>query len=213
MTSPAPNFSINYAGNGMFSVTVGGETKMMNMADMDIALRVEQIEEWDKEIADQYAEIKESNLKRKQLNELLATMRKYKTEGRDDDIKLDNSWGTDKQSGSSAVDAANSSNSKSSDRFKMEGTDGQARSVDGWLDYYGLGAQKTDVQHNKSSSKRDAQWDANIELVKGLVDEISSDSELQMLRFRQLVDKRSTALQEAKSTMTAQKRAMDNVLQ
>lgn len=203
------SFAITYNGSGMFTMTVDGKAQTFNIADMDLALRMEQVEVWDQEIADQYAEIKESNLKRKALNELLAKMRQYKSEGRDDDIK-DGDWSTGAQSGSEMT-AAQSDHSKSSDRFKLEGMGDEARSVDGWMDYFGL--TKTDVRANTSKEKRDGQWDVNIEAVKGKVDEITSDSELKMLRFRQLVDKRGTALQEAKSTMQQDKRLKDQVLQ
>ena len=186
-------FSITYNGSGMFTMTVDGETQTFNIADMDLALRMEQVETWDQEIADQYAEIKEANMKRKALNELLAQMRKAKSEGRDDDGN-ESSW-----------------SGKGSLTFSLEGTDGQTRNIDDWMDYFGI--TKTDVQYNKSGDKRDAQWDANIEAVKGEIDQITSDSELKMLRFRQLVDKRGTALQEAKSTMQQDKRLKDQVLQ
>lgn len=186
-------FSIQYNGSGMFTMTVDGETQTFNIADMDLALRMEQVETWDQEIADQYAEIKESNMKRKALNELLAKMRKAKSEGRDDD-GTESSW-----------------SGKGSLTFSLEGTDGQTRNIDDWMDYFGI--TKTDVNCKKSKDKRDAQWDANIEAVKGEIDQITSDSELKMLRFRQLVDKRGTALQEAKSTMQQDKRLKDQVLQ
>ncbi len=190
------NFSMQYKGDGQFAVTVDGETTVMNMADMDLFLRMEQVEQWDQEIADQYSEIKEANLKRKQLNQLLTKMRKAKSEGKDDDDK--STWA--------------GANSKKSEEFKLEGTDGENRSVDEWFTYFGLHDDMTDVQHNKSKKTRDAQWDTNIEVIKGQIDEISSDTELKMLRFRQLVDKRGTALQEAKSTMTADKQLKDNIL-
>ena len=189
-------FAITYAGNGQFTMTVDGKTETFNIADMDIALRMEQVELWDQEIADQYAEIKEANLKRTQLNELLSQMRKQKEEGLDDD----SSW------------SGMSSSAKAGTEFELEGIEGE-RSVDEWMDYFGWHDDMTDVNYNKSKDKRDAQWDANIEAVKGEIDQITSDSELKMLRFRQLVDKRGTALQEAKSTMQQDKRLKDQVLQ
>ena len=204
-------FSITYAGNGMFNMTVDGKTETFNIADMDIALRMEQVGLWDQEIADQYQEIKEANQKRKALNELLAQMRKAKSEGRDDDGNK-NSW-----------------SGKGSYKFKLEGMSGtatnynddgnnvgtvngaNANNIDNWLDYFGI--TKTEVDHKKSKNKRDAAWDANIEAVKGAIDAISSDSEMMMLRFRQLVDKRGTALQEAKSTLQANTRLQQTITQ
>ena len=57
------------------------------------------------------------------------------------------------------------------------------------------------------------QWDTNINAVKAAVDNVTSDSEMQMLRFRQMVDKRGTALQEAKTTLTNDKRLKDAIVQ
>ncbi|MBI1247935.1 hypothetical protein GC197_08865 [bacterium] len=223
--------SINYAGNGLFNVTqevivrdgngnvtydgngnpvTETVTKTLDIASLDMMLRSEQVEQYDQEVADQYAEIKASNEKRKALNDLLAKMRSYKSEGRDDDTKADGSWGGDEQHGTE-LSASNSDESKGSDRFYLDGQGTEARSVDGWMDYFGL--TKTDVQFDAKGDKRDSQWDANIEAVKGLVDEVTSDSEMMMLRFRQLVDKRSTALQEAKSTMQSDKQLKDRILQ
>lgn len=223
--------SVSYAGNGLFNITQevmvrdeNGDiqydsngnavtetiTKTMDIASMDLMLRTEQVELYDQEVADQYAEIQAANEKRKALNDLLAIMRSYKEEGRDDDIKVDGDWDADNQVGNE-LDAADSDDAEGSDRFVLEGMGDEARTVDGWMDYFGL--TKTDVQYDADDDERDSQWDANIEAVKGLVDEVTSDSELMMLRFRQLVDKRSTALQEAKSTMQADKQLKDRILQ
>lgn len=226
--------SVSYAGNGLFNITqevmVRDEngniqydsngnpvtetvTKTMDIASLDLFLRTEQVELYDQEVADQYAEIKAANEKRKALNDLLAVMRSYKEEGRDDDTVIDGVWSSNDSSLAvgTELEGSDTSDDRASDRFVLDGTDDQARTVRGWMDYYGL--EGPDVYASADDDERDGQWDANIEAVKGLVDEVTSDSELMMLRFRQLVDKRSTALQEAKSTMQADKQLKDRILQ
>ena len=203
-------FSIEYAGNGMFNMTVDGKTQTFNIADMDIALRMEQVGLWDQEIAEQYEAIKEANLKRKALNELLSQMRKAKNEQRDDD-GVQSSW-SNKGSYVFSLEGVEGTYKNFKDKGEAVGTvDGStAMNIDDWMDYFGL--TKSDVDCNtKKKEDKDSAWDANIEAVKGAIDAVSSDSEMMMLRFRQLVDKRGTALQEAKSTMSQNTRLQGDI--
>jgi hypothetical protein len=187
------SFSIAYAGNGNFTMTVDGKTQTFNLADLNTMLRMEQVEQYDTQIADQLKEIQATNMKRKQLNQLLSKMRQAKAEGRDDDGN-ESSW-----------------DGKGSLTFKLDGTDGTTRNLQGWMQYFGLTC--VDVSCAGDQKTRDTNWDTNITAVKGLIDDITSDSEMQMLRFRQLVDKRGTALQEAKTTLTNDKRLKDTITQ
>ena len=68
------------------------------------------------------------------------------------------------------------------------------------------------LKAKKSKNPSSDQWDANIEAVKSQIDNVSSDTELKMLRFRQLIDKRGTALQEAKETMQNDKKLKDQIV-
>ena len=185
------SFSVNYAGNGNFTMTVNGKSQTLNLADLNTMLRMEQVAQYDQGIADQLGEIQRTNTKRKALNQLLAKMRQHKAEGRDDD------WGGGtkaEQSGTEIIKDGPGKeyhNAKHSERFRLEGEGSTARTVDGWMDYYGI--TKTDVGHDLEAAKRDSQWDANVNAVKTQIDNITSDSEMQMLRFRQMVDKRGTA--------------------
>ena len=184
--------SIQYAGNGNFNMVVNGQSQTFNLADLNTMLRMDQVAQYDQSIADQLSEIQKTNQKRKALNQLLSKFRQMKAEGRDDDGEA-SAW-----------------NGKGSGHFALEGESG-TRSAHGWLEYYGLTV--TDVDHSTSASTRDAAWDANINAVKSRVDNITSDSEMQMLRFRQMVDKRGTALQEAKTTLANDKRLKDAIVQ
>lgn len=202
---------ISYAGNGNFNMTVNGKTQTFNLADLNTMLRMEQVATYDQQIADQLTEIQSTNQKRKMLNQLMSKMRQYKSEGRDDDYAHASSkWQKDADAaGGTSVESKG--HGKTSDTFKLEGSDGTARSMQGWMNH--LGIESTDVAYNAETSKRDGQWDTNINNLKSAIDNITSDSEMQMLRFRQMVDKRGTALQEAKTTLTNDKRLKDAIIQ
>ena len=186
------SFSVNYAGNGNFTMTVNGKSQTLNLADLNTMLRMEQVAQYDQGIADQLGEIQRTNTKRKALNQLLSRMRKNKSERRDNH------------------GAATDYNNRGSGKFTLDGETG-TKDVDGWMAHFGI--TRTEVDINDSNSDFDADWDTNINAVKTQVDNITSDSEMQMLRFRQMVDKRGTALQEAKTTLSNDKRLKDAILQ
>jgi hypothetical protein len=142
------SFSIAYAGNGNFTMTVDGKTQTFNLADLNTMLRMEQVEQYDTQIADQLKEIQATNMKRKQLNQLLSKMRQAKAEGRDDDGN-ESSW-----------------DGKGSLTFKLDGTDGTTRNLQGWMQYFGLTC--VDVSCTGDQKTRDTNWDTNITAVKGL---------------------------------------------
>ena len=169
----------------MFSVTMNGKTETLNMADLNAMLRMEQVEGYDQTIADQLGEIQRTNKKRKALNQLMSHMRDHKTRNLDSRTKY------------------------SGESFKLEGYGNEAKSFDEWSTEFGF---KMTTAGGKPSEKS-AAWDTNINAVKGLVDNVTSDSEMQMLRFRQMVDKRGTALQEAKTTLQNDKRLKDAIVQ
>lgn len=193
--------SVGYVGQGQFVVIVNGQQKTMSIGDMNLMLRMEQVEQWDKEIADQFAEIQQANNKRKQLNGLISAMRSAKENLRNDDIH----------------------------KISLEGFPAsEKRTIHHWLELQGfkqgdggfVDITRGDVSKATSKDAKQAdkdvvrsKWDANIELVKSKIDALSSDTELKMLRFRQLVDKRGTAMQEAKSTLQQEKRLKDSILQ
>ena len=95
------------------------------------------------------------------------------------------------------------------DSFSLDGYGGP-KDVATWIKEFGI--TRTDVNPG-DKDKAGAAWDANINAAKSAIDNITSDSEMQMLRFRQMVDKRGTALQEAKTTLTNDKRLKDAIVQ
>ena len=88
--------------------------------------------------------------------------------------------------------------------YTLDGVPG-SKTIAGWMEHFGI--PQADVKNGSAG------WDANINATKSAIDNITSDSEMQMLRFRQMVDKRGTALQEAKTTLSNDKRLKDAIVQ
>lgn len=189
--------SIQYAGNGNFTVSENGGTKTFNLADLNTMLRMDQVAQYDQQIADQLGEIQKTNQKRKALNALLSLARKSKA-----DRKY-----SDNRSGSTAGKSDSYNRRWSSGDHSLPGHT-EERSIKEWMQYFGISHTTTNTGENFDSA-----WEANINAIKGEIDNITSDSEMQMLRFRQMVDKRGTALQEAKTTLTNDKRLKDAIVQ
>ena len=179
------SLSVNYAGNGNFTIEVNGKSQTFNLADLNMMLRIEQVAQYDQGIADQLSEIKQTNTKRKALNVLLSKMRDAKSKNKDSDVN------------------------HSDIKFELEGYGDKPKSFAEWAVVFGFELTPATGKDDKKSEA----WDANINAVKGLVDNVTSDSEMQMLRFRQMVDKRGTALQEAKTTLSNDKRLKDAIIQ
>lgn len=145
----------------------------------------------DSQIADRMSAMQDRNNKIKQLNELLATFRSYKAEGRDDDHN--SKWGD-----------------KSGTPFKIAGTDDKARTPDQWMAHYGL--KCTDVQYDKKASERDAQWDANITAVQTAIDGLNSDSQLEMTQLQSLMNKRNTSSDMTTNIIANDKKSKDTIV-
>ena len=106
---------------------------------------------------------------------------------------------------STANSAVPATSVSSSGGFSLDGMPG-SQTIAGWMEHFGI--ISTTVKDGDPKTR-----DTNISAVKSAIDNITSDSEMQMLRFRQMVDKRGTALQEAKTTLSNDKRLKDAIIQ
>lgn len=181
--------SIGY-NDGMFVV----DGQAMDLGTLMLSLNLERTQLIDSQITDQLEKVKEQNDKLKALNELLTQMQSAKSQGLDDD----SNWG------------GKSSDAKVSPSFSLDGTDGQNRDIDAWMDYFGL--TKTDVQYNASDDTRNSQWDANIQAVQGAQTGLNSDSQLAMTQLQQLINARNTAYDMASNALSSDQKSKDNVV-
>ena len=109
---------------------------------------------------------------------------------------------------------------------EIQATNKQRKVLNGLMDKVraDTGGSFTLPGHTDSTARTVTEWftalnitsgdkDTKIANLKNAIDNLTSDSEMQMLRFRQMVDKRGTALQEARTTLTDDKRNKEKALQ
>ena len=155
--------------NGGFIVNGGAE---MSLGTLLMQLNIDRTKTLDAQIADQMAEIQERNELLKAMNDLLAVMRDSR-ENKKESNKGDQRDVT----------------------LTIDGQE-QTKSIRDWMeDEFGM--TWTNVNHNDDKDEWQSEWDANIETVKGQIDTLNSDSQLDMIRLQSLIDKRSVAFETA----------------
>ena len=169
--------NIAVGSNGGFVVNGGTE---VSLGTLLMQLNIDRTKTLDSQIADQMSEIQERNEKLRALNDFLASLRQTReTTGKDNRLKVDN------DAGGQAIGLG----------IKDENGNEIKKNIDGWFDYFGLTVTNLDPY------AKDAEWqsqvDANIEAVKGYIDTLNSDSQLDMIRLQSLIDKRSVAFETA----------------
>jgi hypothetical protein len=174
------NNSVQITNDGFFMV----DGEKFDLGQLMMELQLDMTTQIDRQIADQMAEIKDRNEELSNLNDLLASMRKFKEEGKDDDT------GTTVTIG--------------------EETKTMWRGDDSWADEYGI--EWTDINGGASSATQQKQWDANIEAVKGKIDSLNSESQLDMIRLQSLMDKRNQRYEQASNTLQKDQKTRDTIV-
>ena len=87
---------------------------------------------------------------------------------------------------------------------------GRTDSLVDWVSHFGLQSPAIFFDGTETG-KFDSFYDSILQNAKSTVDDLTTDSETHMLRFRQMVDKRGAALQDAKTTLGNDKRLKDAV--
>lgn len=159
----------------------------------------------DQQIADRMSAMQDRNKKIKALNELLATFRSYKAEGRDDQ-KVN----APKIPFISSSYFEEYAAKKSGTPFKISGMGDVARTPAQWMDHFGL--KRTDVKHGSKAAERDAQWDANITAIQTAIDGLNSDSQLEMTQLQSLMNKRNTASDMTTNIIANDKKSKDTIV-
>ncbi len=186
--------------NGMFSITdASGKSQTVDLGTLMMMLQLDRVNSLDKQIKMQMDEIQERNTLVSQMTDFLAQMRKMKASGSDDGIGNDyNTGGTIEIGGVKKT-------------LKGPG--------DTWTNHFGIQGKWTDVIGSRGSKSGDdlakwnSEWDANIELIKGKLDGLNSDSQMDMIKLQQLLDKRGTALQEATKVMDSNQQTYSAIIQ
>ena len=165
---------VEMGANGGFIVNGGTE---VSLGTLLMQLNIDRTKTLDSQIADQMSEIQDRNETLRAMNELLAWMRnarENKSQSNDDE-------------GSSATFGVGIMDANGNEIKKT---------TEGWFAEFGMGTP-TDVNPNDDKDEWQSEWDANIETVKGKIDTLNSDSQLDMIRLQSLIDKRSVAFETA----------------
>ncbi|MDR2392452.1 MAG: hypothetical protein LBE84_12355, partial [Planctomycetota bacterium] len=180
---------------GVFTVTdASGKSRQVDLGTLMMMLNLDRTENLDKQIAIQLDEIQKRNGTIKTLTEVLAKCRSLKAAGSNDDYQDANGgWhgqsltinGVAKPIWTSTSDAAGSS----------------------WADELGIswntgnevnGGRPSDKD---GASKWDAQWDAKINEIKGKIDMLNNDSQMDNIKLQNLLEKRGNAFEMATKVM------------
>jgi hypothetical protein len=175
------NNSVQVTNDGFFMV----DGEKLDLGQLMMNLQLDMTIEIDRQIADQMAEIKERNEKLSLYNDILAAMRKAKSEGE-----------------------------KYESHVKVTLPDGSEKSVYALREDMGYSDGWTLVGGSKnkgSTATIEKQWDANIELVKGKIDSLNSESQLDMIRLQSLMDKRNQRYEQASNTLQKDQKTRDTI--
>ena len=183
--------TVGSLGGGKFEVVTNGKTEQINLADLNMLVRMEQVHDLNNEIATHLAGIQADNQKRDALNQLLERARTYQENGWDDD---------------------------SSRSFSLEGYSDR-RTFKGWELLLNNGKALSEISTGVNDAEvimtpeRRAEWDKKITDLKDLIDNVASDVESKLIKFRQVSDKRAVAIQDAKTTLAGDKRLREVIAQ
>ncbi|MDR2892000.1 MAG: hypothetical protein LBV80_02790 [Deltaproteobacteria bacterium] len=174
--------------NGMFNITdASGKTTTVDLGTLMAMLQADRTADLDAQINEQMGAIKNRNELLSQMTELLASLRKLKAEGCDDG-------------------GANSA--QSNVQLTLDGVTKPLKGPgESWASMLGLQSQWTDVIGSRGDKRGDdltkwnSEWDANIALLKNHLDTMNNDSQMDMIKLQQLMEKRGTAMQEASRVM------------
>lgn len=76
-----------------------------------------------------------------------------------------------------------------------------------------IGTKWGDASDSGTSDRRNSTWDANINALKGKIDILSNDSQLDNIKLQNLLDKRGNAFEMASSVMDVNQKSLDSINQ
>jgi hypothetical protein len=181
---PEVNSSVQVTGDGFFTV----DGQKLDLGTLMMQLQMERTKMIDTGIKDQMSEIKDRNTKLKAFNELLGMMRKFK-----------------------ANKCATNDDNAAGQRFNLPGMEGN-KNVTEWFREFGMSGSYTDVNPGDGTKEWEAEWDANIEVMKGQIDSLNSDSQLSMIRLQSLIDKRNQSFDMMTNTLSKDSKTRDSII-
>ena len=180
--------------NGMFYVTdAGGNVQQVDLGTLMMMLNLDRTQNLDQQIAIQLDVIQKRNDTIKQFTELMSWARDRKAGGKDD--------GSPGAGEKVTIDGVTR---------PCQGTAG-----DSWAET--LGFTWTDVSGERPSNKDDAakwdaQWDANINAIKGKIDMLNNDSQMDNIKLQNLLEKRGNSFEMASKVMDTNNQSIQAVI-
>ncbi len=170
------------ASGGMFIV----DGQALDLGQLMMQINIERTELIDSQLADQMAEVQERNQQLKALTDLMAMCRQMKAEK-----------------------SATNDDNAAGQTFELPGYEG-AKTVSQWFAEFGM--TETDVNPNDSTEEWEAEWDANIQTIKGAIDSLNSDSQLAMTRLQSLMNKRNQAYETVSDVLQKDQKTRDSIV-
>lgn len=171
------------ASGGMFIV----DGQSLDLGQLMMQINIERTELIDTQLANQMAEVQERNTQLKALNELMAMCRQFK-----------------------ASESTTHDDNAAGQTFTLPGYEDQgAKNVTQWFAEFGM--TETDVNPSDSTEEWQAEWDANIQTIKGAIDSLNSDSQLAMTRLQSLMNKRNQAYETVSDVLNKDQKTRDTI--
>jgi hypothetical protein len=191
--------SVSYSGGGFYVTDSAGKQQQVDLGTLMMMLNLDRTENLDKQIAIQLEEIQKRNSTIKTLTEFLSLARQSKASGWDD----------------GCTSGANSHDGRG--QMTINGVTKSIQGPSGWAEE--LGITWTDVQwergHWSSDSdkqKWDGEWDANINALKGKIDTLNNDSQMDNIKLQNLLDKRGNAFEMATKVLDSNNQTVQSVI-
>jgi hypothetical protein len=182
--------SVSYSGGGFYVTDSAGKQQQVDLGTLMMMLNLDRTENLDKQIALQLEEIQKRNTQIKTLTEFLAAARKAKADGTDDNASITIN-GKTKPMGGSATDSW---------------------AIDLGIDWSDVGRERAYYSSKDDKAKWDATFDANISNIKGKIDTLNNDSQMDNIKLQNLLDKRGNAFEMATKVLDSNNQTVQSVI-
>jgi len=85
-----------------------------------------------------------------------------------------------------------------------------SQEISDYFEENGLALVSFDASYN--DAEKEAAWDQNIETIKGHIDTLNSETQLQMIRLQSAIDKRNQAYEMAQSILEKDQKTRDSIV-
>jgi hypothetical protein len=182
--------SVSYSGGGFYVTDSTGNRQQVDLGTLMMMLNLDRTENLDKQIALQLEDIQKRNNTIKTLTEFLAKAREAKASGKDDDANITIN-GVTKPMGGSATNSW---------------------AIDLGIDWSDVGSERAKQSSKDDKATWDTTFDANISNIKGKIDTLNNDSQMDNIKLQNLLDKRGNAFEMATKVLDSNNQTVQSVI-